>query len=94
MLLSLDIEYLSNVIDNSIVSVQVNLKNPSKFYCKNASSVAIFKRYIIALFMNTSEEVPNIYTNFIERFLISFPVMTKTPWQLRPRKKNWKITNC
>ena len=24
--------------------------------------------------------------NFIERFLISFPVMTKTPWQLRPRK--------
>ena len=26
--------------------------------------------------MNTSEEFPSIYMNFIERFLASFPVMT------------------
>ena len=44
--------------------------------------------------MNTSDESPNIYIHFIERFLISFPVMTKTPWQLRPPpppKKNEKL---
>ena len=41
--------------------------------------------------MNTSEEFPNIYKNLIERFLISFPVVTKTPWQLRPRKKIKKL---
>ena len=41
--------------------------------------------------MNTSEEFPNIYMNFIERFLISFPVMTKTPWQLDPPQKTEKL---
>ena len=41
--------------------------------------------------MNISEEFPNIYMNFIEKFPVSFPVMTKTPWQLRPRKKTEKL---
>ena len=43
--------------------------------------------------MITSEEFQNIYMNFIERFLISFPVMTKDAMTVKTQKKlkNYKL---
>ena len=42
--------------------------------------------------MNTSDEFHNIYMNFIERFLISFPVMTKLgAMTVKTQKKTEKL---